>query len=473
MITRTFLNKSTTIIRESTNNYGLHPICMLNYGNLLSRFIISFDIKNIIEKIEDKTYTDTNKLRHILKMKNCGSINSQNTKEMLPSSDINGIKERATSFTLIAFKVPQEFDEGVGFDNESDFWITGKSAESTDGCTWYKSNNETLWPEDGIYSTETLEAEYNLYKEGKESIIIAEQHFDHGNEDLCLDLTNYVNSVIRSSGETNNDICIAFSPDLEQTETKITQYVGFFNNHTNTIYNPIIESRYDCNICDDRMTFALNKENKLYLYSFIDGKLENLDELPTCSIENYSGNTVIQESKGIYSTTIKLSSREYSKNMIIYDTWGNIKHKGEELDDVELEFVTHPSSTYFSIGNDIIEPKILNPFIVGINDNEKINRGEVRIMKVFYKIPYTHSEYKMVNESWYRIYVKDGDREVDIVDWDKMLKTNTHSLFLIYTDEYIPTEYHIDIKAKFGDEIRIFKNELTFKIISNISQQKI
>lgn len=477
MITRTFFDKSTTIIKDTINNYGLHPISMLNYGGLLSRIVIHFDVTKIAEKYNDKTYTDISKVKHVLKMKNAASVNPEKTKQTLTSSDIKGIKERATSFTLIAFRLPQSsttFDEGVGFDNANDFWIVGKRAESTDGCTWYNATNEELWPEEGIYSIDTMYSEYDAFKNGKDSIIITEQHFDHGNENLEMDITTYVNEVI--SGSPNNGIGIAFVPSLEDSITKYTQYVGFFNNKTNTIFNPVIESRYDCDIRDDRRSFALNKENKIYLYSFIDGKLENLDEVPTCNIEPscgepITGTTVNQEGKGIYSTKLKLSSKEYKKDSVFYDTWSNLKYNGDDIDDVELDFATLPSQIHFGIGNKVIEPKILNPLIVGINDNEKLNRGEDRILKVFYKVPYTHNDFKLVNSSWYRIYVKDGDREVTIVDWDRLLKMDIHSFFTIKTDEYVPTEYHIDIKSDFGDETRIFKNVLTYKIVSDVTDQ--
>lgn len=477
MIKRTFLDKSTTIIKDTTNNYGLHPISMLNYGNLLSRFIVHFNIDELREKVEDKTFIDTSKLKHILKMKNCGSINPEKHKEKLTSADINGIKERATSFTVIAFELPQEFDEGIGFDNANDFWLVGKSAESTDGCTWYNATNEETWGEEGIYSTETLIKEYDNFKNGKNSIIIAEQHFDHGNENLELDLTNYVNNLISNSGATNNGICIAFSPYTEVLKPRYTQYVGFFNNKTNTIYHPVLETTYNCDIQDDRYTFVLNKNNKLYLFSLIDGKLENLDELPTCTISDggESGTTseVTQESKGVYSTELKLSSKEYHKDMILYDIWSNIKYNGEEIDDVEMEFVTHPSKLHFGIGENHAFPKQVNPIIVGMNDNEKINRGEIRQIKVFFKIPYTQNEFKLVDNCWYRLYVKDGDREVDIINWDKILKISHNNLFVINTNELVPTEYHLDIKAEVGEDIRIFKDELTFKIISNITDERI
>ena len=42
---------------------------------------------------------------------------------------------------------------------------------------------------------------------------------------------------------------------------------------------------------------------------------------------------------------------------------------------------------------------------------------------------------------------------------------------MIKTEEFVPTEYHIDLKAKFGDETRIFKNQLTFRIVSNLTEE--
>lgn len=478
MITRTFLDKSTTIIKDTTNNYGLHPISMLNHGGLLSRIMIHFDLEKIKGLIDDKTYYDTSKLKHVLKMKNCGSINPEKHKEKLTSADTNGVKERATSFSVIAFKVPKYWDEGVGFDNANDFWLVGKSATSKDGCTWYNATNEETWDDEGIYSTDILFEEYKLYQQGKESVIITEQHFDHGNENLELDLTSYVNDVIFNEVE-NHGICIAFIPTLENTSTKLTQYVGFFNNKTNTIFNPVLESRYDCDITDDRMSFALDKENKIYLYAFINGALENLDEIPNCELEHStcpSGGAEIkpivqQESKGIYSATLKLPSKYYKANSIVYDTWSNLSYNGDKIDDVELEFATHPREIYFNIGSKVIEPKVLNPMLVGIDDNEKVNIGEERMLKVFFRIPYTNRDFKLCDNSWYRIYAKDGDREITIVDWDKLLKMDTHNFFMIKTNEYVPTEYHVDIKAKFGDETRIFKNQLTFKIVSNPTEQ--
>ena len=132
-----------------------------------------------------------------------------------------------------------------------------------------------------------------------------------------------------------------------------------------------------------------------------------------------------------------------------------------------------PSNKFFSVDETIKLPKTLNPILVGIDDNEKINQGETRLIKVFYKVPYTHSDYLVNDISEYRLYVKDGDREVDIIKWDKMLNIGKCCLFKLETETLVPTEYHIDIRTHFGEDIRIFKNEVTFKIVSNVTEQKL
>ena len=83
----------------------------------------------------------------------------------------------------------------------------------------------------------------------------------------------------------NYGIGIAYSPMLELTNSEIENYTGFLTNKTNTFFEPFVETIYNDYILDDRANFALDKANRLYLYCNIGGDTENLDELPTCSVE--------------------------------------------------------------------------------------------------------------------------------------------------------------------------------------------
>lgn len=491
MVTRTFLDKTTTIKRGTLDNFGLHPISFIGYGSGVYRSLIHFDIENIRKLIEDRTYTDVAKVTHHLVMKNCGSVDTHGFFAKDAAPEMPGVKERATSFDVILFRVNKHWDEGIGFDNINDFWDTGKGVVSTDGATWYNATTDTQWDDEGIYPLDFIEYEYEKFlwlKEhpdysgsttgstsgdtsgDTETIIVGTQHFDHGNENLDIDITDYVNSLIY--GEENYGLCLAFIPELEAMNRKMTEYTGFFNNKTNTVFEPVIETRYNCKISDDRMTFYLGKDNKIYLYSYIGGKLENLDFLPECIVDDYSLH-VEQESKGVYAAHINLSSKNYKKDMIIYDTWRNLSYQGEELDDVELEFVTKPKENFFSVSSEVAKPRILNPLISGINADEKLNRGEQRMIKLYFREPYTGKDYRLVDNCQYRIYVKDGEREVTIVDWDNINKMNTCNLFTIKTDEFVPADYHVDIRATFGGNVKIYKDELNFTIVSDVKEIKL
>ena len=483
MLTRTFLDKTTTIKRDTLENFGLHPISMLGYGGGVYRSLLHFDIKKLKSLVNDCTYPDLDKLSHHLLMRNCGDVDAHAFFAKQSTPEMPGIKNRATSFDVILFKVNKHWDEGIGFDNQYDFWDTGKGVVSEDGATWYHSSTEELWDEDGIYSEDYIESQYEAYlnwlkdKNGENpTIIVGMQHFDHGNENLNIDITDYVNELLEYDDteciEYNYGLCLAFIPELEVMERKQTQYVGFFNNKTNTIFEPVVESRYAEIISDDRMTFYLNKVNKLYLYCYIAGKLQNLDVLPECVI-NGNNYPVQQEGRGIYSVSVFFNSNLCSKDTVLYDEWTNLKYNGVELDSVELEFVTHSSSVFFAISDEVSKPRVLNPIVVGINSNEKLNKGEERVIKLYFKQPYTKSDFYLVDSCQYRIYVKDGEREITIVDWDNINKMNKCNLFTIKSDELVPAQYHVDIKAMFGDTVKIYKDELNFTVVSDATKMRL
>ena len=459
MVTRTLLSKNATIFKGSDDNFGLNPICMLHYGRTVSRFLIKFDIDELRKCVEDGTYSDVDSLKHVLKMKNCGSIDPKKFDQTLPSYEFEGEKQRATSFTLLFTEVPDEWDEGVGFDNSFDFWLLGKQAVSRDACNWFQAKNGFKWEEEGVVSTETLANEYDKFAEGQESMVIARQVFDHGNEDINVDITDYVNKLIKGE-KRNNGILVSFTPRLEETKTRIPNYVGFFGSHTRTFYEPVVETRYNEDIKDDRYKFYVGKTNKLYFYAVFEGSMENLDELPVCTIDGVEY-PVKRQTKGVYYAEVKLPKNAVSDDTIMYDVWSNLKYQGDEMDDVEQEFVAKK----FNFTTDIDNTR-LEPVISGINDAEKMYQGDVRWVNVDFMIPYESSEYSLVNNAYYRLYVLDGNREVDVIDWDKLMTLGMHNTFKIDTRTLVPQEYVIDIKAELGRETRIFKRRLKFKIMN-------
>ena len=418
IITKTYLSKTNTIYKDNFANLSLNPILELNYGQTLSRGLIYFDHSKIKCMVNDKTYPNIDKLHHVLKMTNCASITSKEINKPCFTPNNDNSKFRAISFDLILFLIPNEWDNGRGFDYICDLYNGQHRGISTDASNWYQYKNYHKWKTNGIYDIDDLFKEYDLFTSKKgnlSNIIIAKQHFDYGNENIEIDITEIVNKFITDE-IPNYGFGLAFAPYYENQIDKKTQYVGFFTQHTNSFYEPYVETTYDEYIEDDRTNFYLDKSNKLYFYSLINGNYINLDEMPTCTI-NEQTYEVKQATKGIYYIDILLSSEEYDEDMMIYDVWDNIKYKGCKFKPIELNFVTKLSNEYYNFGlpNEIKEENEIIPSLYGINQNETIKCGDIRKINVDCKIPYSSNKQYSVDGLFYRIYVKENNKQIDVI----------------------------------------------------------
>lgn len=470
MVLRTFIDKSNTIIEDCNNNFGLNPISMLHYGDLISRFLIHFDETRIKECFLNKDFSDISNVTHTLKMTNCGSVDNDNFYKKIVGFNGTGERVRTSSFDIIIFEASKSWDSGVGFDSSLDYWLTGKNAVSTNGSTWYKRSNEKKWKEEGVISREVLKVEYDKFLNGEESIIVGTQHFDYGNENLEIDITKYVNDIIFNN-KKNNGLCIAFTPYLEEEKINDVQYVGFFNNNTNTFFMPCVESVDNEKIVDNRFSFIINNENRLYLFTQINGELSNLDILPTCTINNIEY-PVKQAKKGVYYAVVKLDKTQCEVNSILYDVWSNIIFNGIVFDDVEMEFVVHSPNEFYNFGE---YKDYLNKYsatIQGINDSEYLVVGEKREVSVIYKKDYTYNDYKLLSDSQYRIYIKDNNRDIDVIKWHNIDLMSDKNTFILNTENLLPNTYYIDIKCKINNEIRIYEEVVKFNIKNNKTNQK-
>lgn len=485
MIERTYINKYNTIIEGYENNTSLNPISELVYGADLTRALVYFDHSKIKRMIDDGTFGDPSKLTHRLKITNAGSIDFSQM-HLKEESSINAthMKQRASSFDLIFFLIPKEWDAGKGYDYsktfyEEDFIDTRRKDVkylSDDGCNWYQRRNGYVWEEEGIFSNTTLEKEYQKWAVGEESIIIGRQRFQVGNENIDIDITDVMNKFI--SGELeNHGIGIAFAPDYEKMELTIEEYVGFLTDKTNTLYAPFVETTYDSFISDDRANMVLNKTNKLYLYSTIGGKLTDLDQTPTCSIKDADGNDVFHElevkkySQGIYYVEVMFPVSDFKADTQYFDTWDDIFFNGAKFDPVELYFTLKSTSNWFTIGNSIEETPDFTPQISGINSNERIKRGDIRKLSITARVNYSQKQSQLIDGIEVRFYVMDGNREVTVFDFEKVNKTYNENYISIDTNNFLPQIYHVDVKIKYGMEEILHHDMLKFEIVNDLQNK--
>ncbi len=483
MVLRTYLDKFNTIIKDSSLNTGFNQIAELIYGANNTRLLVHFSIDKLKEYVNKNNISDLSKMKHFLKITNCGFIDKKDLYRQEPNMYNNGVKLRASSFDLIFFLIPQEWDNGKGYDMQKNFFNQSYNTKccdsinvdtskllSTDGSNWYKARNGIFWDEEGIYANETLSKEYDNFSSNEGSdIVIGRQKFDIGDENINVDLSEIVNKMINDE-IPNYGIGIAFSPMMEINESENENYIGFFSPKTHTFFKPFLETKYDDNIQDDRTNFVLDKVNRLYLYANVDGFLTNLDEIPSCVIEN-APVRVLQASEGVYYAEVKLSSKEYSTNTMYYDVWSNLKYNGEVLDDVEMEFVTKPKESFLNIGSNIDENKRYVPLLYGINDDEEIIRGDIRKIGVYSKNEYSRNKASILKDLYYRIYIKNGEDEIDIISNEKVNRTFNENYFLIDTEMLLPQWYYIDIMYKNSMEKRICKNVLKFKVVNDVTKE--
>lgn len=495
MVYFSYIDKFNTIISNSKLNTRLNPISEVCYGkdNIVSRALFYFDHNKVKRLIENGIMADTSKMQHILHITNAGSVDFTQLHDCETSSISDSMKLRATSFDIIFFLIPKQWDGGKGFDYTMNSLNYGyysptpldpKRLYSTDGCNWFQRMNGLPWDEEGIFSNDTLSKEYDKFAANEDSIIIGRQHFDVGNENIKLDITKVFNKFL--NGELENcGIGMAFSPLLELTSTEYENYVSWFTNHTNTFFEPYVETRYTDVISDDRSNFVLSKNNKLYLYCTIGDTLQDLDENPIVTITNgdeevitdSEGNELrdihsTKQSKGIYYINLKLNARDFEADTMLYDTWGNIFYQGTELDDVELDFTLKSTPNYFNIGNSLNSTNAtFTPSITGIKEKEQIKRGDIRKLIINAKPNYTINTTQLVDNLDIRLYIKDGTREIDVIEWDNINKAFSENFYMIDTNILIPQRYFVDVRITYGLNTIIHHDVLSFDIVDDLNNK--
>ena len=488
MVYKTYLSKCNSIISNSKLNTGLNPILELVYGRdyIVSRGLVYFDHSEVKKLMEDGAMIDMSKMKHTLRITNAGSLDFTQLHDCETSSINDNKKIRATSFDLIFFLIPKPFDNGKGYDYSKNFFnadfysktvIDPQRLISTDGCNWFQRMNGIPWDEEGIYSNETLSKEYDKWACGEESIIIGRQHFDVGNENIELDITSTFNKFLMGELE-NYGIGIAYTPMTELTETKYENYLGLLTNKTNTFFEPYVETRYDDVVCDDRSNFVLSKNNRLYLYCTIGDTLQDLDQNPTVTIKNSDDEVIIdgiesiRQFKGIYYINLNLSKNDFKADTMFYDTWGGILYQGTELDAVELDFTLKSTPNYFNIGNSLSVTNVsFTPSISGIKQLEQIKRGDVRKLIISAKPNYTVNTTQLVDNIDVRLYVKDGTREIDVIEWDNVNKSFAENFYMIDTNILIPQRYYVDVRIKYGLNTIIHHDVLSFDIVDDLNNK--
>ena len=69
-------------------------------------------------------------------------------------------------------------------------------------------------------------------------------------------------------------------------------------------------------------------------------------------------------------------------------------------------------------------------------------------------------------ECFYRVYVIEGQTEVQVQDWTKLNRTSNEYYFIFDMRDKIPNEYYVDLKVISSGEINTFKRTIKFQIVN-------
>lgn len=484
-IHNSYFSRNNTIIYNSYTNTGRNPVTELFYGQTAtgqfpsnySRFIFDLDLTLLRQKIQDGTISTgcTSGLTHTLRM-----VNTSNFDKELLNTTTSQTRMRATSFDLVLFRIPyidnnpsrpQTWDEGVGYDFADLLYEYSEYDRnfSNRPSNWYQTTTIGTWEVPGLYSN--LNVGTTPYSG---LTIVDTQHFEFGDENIAFDMTSEINGILNGSTTNVTGWGIAYVPQVELLTGLTEAYeVQFFTRHTQTFYEPYLETTYNDIVEDDRNSFTLGRVNKLYLYLYQDGNPINLDTTPNVTILDNSGNvitglsglTTCRRSAGVYEVTIP-PLVGYKTPCTFSDRWTGLLYNGFPLPNVLNDFTLQPFKNGFTIGTNSVDPKIYGFDYYGIKQDEKILNTDIRKVGVIIKQAYTTNRLLPKVSAYYRVYVREGQTEVQVQDWTTISRTPNEYYFIFDTRDKIPNEYFIDIKVESSGEINTYKRQIKFQIVN-------
>ena len=471
-IFRSYFSKNDTLIESNLTNNSQNPVTEISYGTFdasVSRFIFDVNLDSLRDRIAQGFINPQRIVKHVLHMTNTIAYAPQYIGKKSYSLGI----DRATAFTLDLFNVTEDWREGNGYDftysNKQDLFTGELLPEIPEqAANWTARTTGIRWTVDGAYISGVSE-------------IIGSQSFEVGNENMDIDVTDYINQRLFGTGYTGTTgftgssfgLGIKFPDYIEVLETEYRQAVAFHAKHTNTFYEPFIETIIDDNITDDRNYFYLDKDNDLYLYVNIGNFPQNIivnkvdiydyeDNL----VDTLSGASIINVAKGVYKITLNVDSQTYPDAVLFKDVWNVTINNREVIHENEFYLISARNYYTFNLSNQI---DFRNYFFYfwGINEKENIRPNGVRKVRLTIKELYPNQSNFLPLEIEYRLYTTVGSKyEIDIIPFTPADRTSNGYEFNLDTSWLIPQDYYLQIRLKNGSYYEN-KQSLSFTVVSD------
>lgn len=279
------------------------------------------------------------------------------------------------NFKIVAHPLKRAWDEGLGIDLD-EYSDIGQSS-------WLSASSTTAWATAGASHANDVDTT---------SAYLMEQEFDTGLEDFEVDISKYVEDILKdtapyNSGNNYGHILQLSSSFLSDTNS---YYTKKFSARSSEYFfkRPHIEARWDSSLKDDRSNFyyssslcdATDNLNTLYLYNNVGGRLKNIPGNPSniyvklylssgsaptgnaltlvngSGVNNTAGGLEIvtgsKVSTGIYSCSFAMTGTADTIHDVWYNGTSTIYHTGTIYPETRsLEGTTRTNDYYVSITN--------------------------------------------------------------------------------------------------------------------------
>lgn len=452
---RTYFDKDNLIIKDSTLNLGKNPIAEIFYGGTqenpqYSRYIFKFDESYIKSLYNDCYLGDLSQVAHTLKLK----VSSL-------KGNFAGDCE-SSSYSLCISPIEQDWCEGCGYSldcKEQCYKILPLECNASySASNWFYANPSEPWAVEGIFD--------NLSNEP-----IACNRIDCNNiteQYIEFDLTSQVNKML--TGDTANyGFALHFDADFENFPEKDYRQITVYTNETNTFFKPFLETTYTKTIKDDRNSFLSGQNNNVYLNVNKHKSPVKLDSPPIVSLINPDGeqllsSTTVCVSKGIYEASFNVDL-EMQQCMGLYeDKWSEMFKNGLRLKDHSSFIEIKPLDEVFDYNDEIGFQKKYGFKLRGIRHKEIINKGDLRKIFVDATEFGQFNKTARVSEIYYKLFVKQGNFNLNVIDWSKTNYSICDNWFYLDTAWMLEQKYWLSLKIEHEGETIEYPEMLNFTV---------
>jgi hypothetical protein len=397
----------------------------------VARVLVQFDLSSLSQSIYIDKIIPSSSVSYTLKMFN------EQTSDTTP-----------TSYNLVVYPLSRSWDENSGLDFDGMDGGVANWIQPTSTISWVNTGSDYL----------------------SSSFGSASQHFDRGQEDLEVDITDVVINWL--TGSIGNAGLLVKLGDVE--ENTGDYYRKSFHSRESKYVDrlPRLRATWVDAKFDNRDNFAINQNNNLYLYNFIRGQLVDLAHAPTVRLQDSIGSASMSMVSASSRISVGIYKASFAPTSIgVSSSWADIWYSGSAV------YMTGTIQPLILTGSQV------NPygeFDVTVDNLKRVYGVDEKahlIVNVRLRDYVTHvgaidtASLIMENEKMENMYYSienddSGEVIVPFESWTQLSYNKDGNYFDIFMNSFVPGFlYRIKFLIDNNNEEKIYDEDLLFKVV--------